>query len=77
MSWRRMPKAGERVARTGFLWMPKTIGLETKWLERATWIDQATLDGGWMSVCWGVDTLLDLPKYLQDSLDRESKDPHA
>ena len=34
------PKGGETRTKSGFLFFPKTIGLETRWLENATWKDR-------------------------------------
>ena len=34
------PKIGEHRSVSGFLWTPKTIGDETRWLERASWTEQ-------------------------------------
>lgn len=31
------PRAFESRTRSGFLWLPKQIDYETRWLERATW----------------------------------------
>jgi hypothetical protein len=32
---------------TAFLWWPKRIGLETRWLERAYWVEQWTPETSW------------------------------
>lgn len=32
------PKKGDIRTRSGFLWWPKTIAGQTRWLERATWM---------------------------------------
>lgn len=34
------PKMGDKRERTGFLYLPKTIGLETRWLEFASWREE-------------------------------------
>lgn len=36
----RYPRCGDYRVRQGFLWFPKTIGIETRWLERAKWKEQ-------------------------------------
>lgn len=35
------PTEGECRLRRAFLWFPKTIDRETRWLERATWTEKA------------------------------------
>lgn len=42
MTFTRKPlheSVGNVYKRTGFLWLPKTCGHQTKWLEKATWYD--------------------------------------
>lgn len=34
---KRQPKEGDTRTRTGFLWLPKKLSGEWRWLERATW----------------------------------------
>lgn len=36
------PKEGDIRNRTGFLWLPKKLGNEWRWLERATWLQVCT-----------------------------------
>ncbi len=36
----RHPKKGDKRTKEKFLLFPKTIGLETRWLERARWEDE-------------------------------------
>lgn len=42
--------------RSGFLFLPKKIGMETRWLEFAKWkeyfIDSSTGQGGWHVDSW-------------------------
>ena len=40
------PKDRTKRQKTGFLWFPKRIGLETRWLEEATWEEQVVI---WIS----------------------------
>lgn len=40
------PKEGDLRARRGFLFLPKTIGRETRWLERAYWTEAYGPDYG-------------------------------
>lgn len=51
MKWIRkpLPNLGDRRQRSGFLWLPKRIGNEIRWLERACWIEE------WQEV--GVDII--------------------
>lgn len=37
MRWKQ-PLEGQRDVRRSFLWWPKTIDGETRWLERASWV---------------------------------------
>src|SRR4051812_23125921 len=44
MMWektRRERKEGDLRQREGFLWLPMTIGKVTRWLEHATWTEEA------------------------------------
>ena len=44
MRWGRSMEGiavGSMRLRRGFLWAPKTIGWETRWLERARWWEEA------------------------------------
>lgn len=42
MRWHLTPEPGIGVTRTltRFLWRPKCIGHELRWLERATWLER-------------------------------------
>ena len=54
------PSFGDMRTRTEFLWWPKRICYETRWLERASWREEYIkmwdgLDwhyGGWTSIAW-------------------------
>jgi hypothetical protein len=54
------PKKGDTRTVTRFLWSPFTVGYETRWLERATWTEEARLFRGrfglehwdWDRVAW-------------------------
>lgn len=37
---RKPPDEGTRRSRSGFLFLPKGIAGEVRWLERATWIEE-------------------------------------
>ena len=55
MRWVR-PTDGAVRYKTAFLWYPKTIGVETRWLERARWRECFKVDsfGGarWREDAW-------------------------
>lgn len=42
MRWhhKQPPKKGDTRIRTAFLWQPKQIGHESRWLERARWREE-------------------------------------
>jgi len=40
MMRRRFYREGSRRVRTAFLWLPRTIDYEERWLERATWEEE-------------------------------------
>ena len=42
------PKDGTKRERKGYLWFPKRIGLETRWLEVATWEEEVVI---WVTEC--------------------------
>lgn len=51
----QVPVLGEQRARVGFLWTPRRIGNETRWLEWSVWIETFHQDGydtGWVPVRW-------------------------
>ena len=62
MRWKHdpPPKKGETRTVTRFLWFPKRIGRETRWLEVASWTERASvferMEGGvdwvWMTDSW-------------------------
>ncbi len=64
------PEEGEHRKRSGFLYFPKTIDYQTRWLERASWdeiytitcSDEYTVHAGWEGFFW-----------LEDYIDTESK----
>ena len=39
MKWRHPEIGATRIIQSEFLWWPKRIGDETRWLEKATWVD--------------------------------------
>lgn len=42
-----------RTKHSVFLWLPKTISTETRWLERACWEEEFRIDAaGWLPNCW-------------------------
>lgn len=49
------PQEGDARTKTGFLWLPKKINEEWRWLERATWIQ----------VCMRLPTLMPEPTYTR------------
>lgn len=54
MRWFKMshdPDYGTIRARSKFLWLPLTIGSESRWLERATWMEKWSL-GAWFGDHW-------------------------
>lgn len=57
MRWAKAPFTGERT-RTGFLWLPRCIDGDVRWLERATWDERfeypVSFDDGafWRPVKW-------------------------
>lgn len=53
----KRPEAWDRRTVSGFLILPKTIGREQRWFERATWTehyspDFGILDGAWVAIEW-------------------------
>lgn len=49
------PLFGERRQVSGFLWWPKTIGRQTRWLERASWVEEFQsfkCNEGWGAIAW-------------------------
>jgi hypothetical protein len=53
MRWtKHIPEDGALRKVTGFLWFPKTIGLETRWLEHANWLDCYCSIYGWGAWRW-------------------------
>lgn len=53
MRWKRPRHESERTV-TAFLWLPKRIGDETRWLERATWLERYDAEAYVMpgETCW-------------------------
>lgn len=54
---KRRPKDGEIRLITKFLWFPKCLDGETRWLETATWEEKYSLSGhfkddGWYATRW-------------------------
>lgn len=46
------PRQGQYRARRGFLFIPKTIGYETRWLEWAAWIERYGCNDYWVPEAW-------------------------
>jgi hypothetical protein len=40
IKWEEWPRNTSTRVRSGFLWFPKEIEMETRWLERATWVEE-------------------------------------
>lgn len=55
MKWAN-PQHGDTRVRKGFLWFPRTIGRETRWLEKAVWEEHFWTtpdhDRVWLNVRW-------------------------
>lgn len=61
MRWKR-PAQGEGRTKTAFLFFPKEIGGETRWLQKATWLEEVMYYGPrdvqkithweWVAVRW-------------------------
>jgi hypothetical protein len=62
-----VPKPGETRIVKKFLWFPKKIGKETRWLEFASWVEEYELmygdmrlhfkdPGWWYPITWDVKT---------------------
>lgn len=53
MRWRDQapPEFGDSRIVSAFLWLPLTIRLETRWLERATWMEMHK-HGEWNPLRW-------------------------
>ena len=52
---KKLPKHFDRRIITGFLFFPKTIGYEERWLEKVTWIEEYRGDlgcDGWVRIEW-------------------------
>lgn len=55
MRWKQEEKDNSFRIRSGFLFFPKTINAETRWLEFAKWKETAAgsmFDSGWNEKCW-------------------------
>jgi len=56
MRWskKKKIKAGlhEMKKKSGFLWWPKCIDHEWRWLERAQWRIRFTIANRWVDDCW-------------------------
>jgi hypothetical protein len=57
------PKEGDTRVRSGFLFFPKTINGEERWLEWArweeryeVWTEMWAVDSGWVPIAWLSDT---------------------
>lgn len=49
------PEVGDKRVKTKFLWFPKKIGTEIRWLETATWVEVFVYQNGqvfWVSQYW-------------------------
>jgi hypothetical protein len=55
------PQDGDIRTRSAFLWFPKEIGLEMRWLERASWYERYIMPDlspyphrvlGWRAIGW-------------------------
>lgn len=44
--WPRVHRLGDIRTITWFLWLPMTIGNETRWLETTTWEERCIATGG-------------------------------
>lgn len=66
MRWVRKNKKryhGDTRIKSGFLFFPKTIHNETRWLEHATWTERFTSGSSWESCFWyGLEWLDDSEK---------------
>lgn len=51
----RDPEFGTIRIRSGFLFFPKRIGKETRWLELAVWAEEWMCDDEWEPVWWEAD----------------------
>lgn len=54
-----LPRQGDMRIKTGFLFFPKTIGYERRWLEFATWNEEyyeGYLSTSWEPRCWIDDS---------------------
>lgn len=65
MQWKRavepkLPLGVERM-RFGFLWLPKTIDLETRWLERACWTERYVVETLTVGLTLGVNVWQPMP----------------
>lgn len=74
---REQPAVGTRRERKGFLWLPRIIGEETRWLERARWqeryvrwadvLPSSPVVGALLGCCWITE------KWLNDDQTSEER----
>jgi len=56
MRWSKEPyRHGTYRRRSGFLFWPKEVDTETRWLEHAKWTERYVRGWGWASICWEDD----------------------
>ena len=51
MRWQYQPGLWSVRTKTRFLWLPKDMGGEVRWLERATW-EEIYMHGRWWPERW-------------------------
>jgi len=52
--WPSRPRPGDERERNKFLLLPRRIAGETRWLERAKWLEYHN-GFGWMGLCWAPE----------------------
>ena len=63
-----IPQFGTHRITRKFLWSPLTIGDETRWLERVTYIERYAVQG-WVRTKW-VDSRVDVPSPMLGEYDK-------
>ncbi len=78
MKWNQKRRYNDTRTVTGFLWFPRKIGFETRWLEVASWTQGWWVDGrGRWGSCWEDIAWVKTTHVYQDRLDALSDKIHT
>ncbi len=67
MRWSK-PIIGARRQKTRFLWLPKTVDGETRWMERVTWEERWGRDQSYDTPWWAPRRWIDAENQLDKEL---------